>query len=160
MSDFPFRWGTRSATSDDLGNILWLLGIETERIPRSVAKRRRLIQTRLLVLVMQPELVCAIRARLDALADDTPSKPRPKPLTRRNDLVGAVMAGGDDIRPHLDRALDKLGDDPQGELTRTEFFAALRAGLLRQVGVRDNRFIYELTHAGRILLERKLTEAP
>jgi len=47
-------------------------------------------------------------------------------------------------------------------LTRAEFLAALRVGLLRRVGAtQDGKVVqYELTTAGRVLLGRALEEDP
>ena len=45
-------------------------------------------------------------------------------------------------------------------LTRGEFLAALRAGLIRRVGSSRNGALihYELTHAGRVLLGRAMQD--
>lgn len=61
------------------------------------------------------------------------------------------------------RAAAPAATEPEAgalQLTRAEFLAALRAGLLRRVGAtQDGRVVkYELTHAGRVLLGRALEE--
>lgn len=56
----------------------------------------------------------------------------------------------------MTRAALNLEGLPDSTLTRAEFLAALRAGLVRRIGAsRDGTIVqYELTHAGRVLLGR------